>query len=148
MKKLIIGFIFSVITMLAYSQDTSKVSRIKTLLEITGSGKLGVQVVQNMLASYKQSFPNVPQDFWDNFIKEVKPEILTTMIIPIYDKYYTTEEINKLIEFYQTPLGKKLISTMPQIMQESMQAGQAWGKKVGEKVYKNLADKGYVQETQ
>lgn len=70
------------------------------------------------------------------------------MIIPIYDKYYTADEINKLIEFYQKPLGKKLISVMPQIMQESMQTGQAWGEEVGKKVYKNLTEKGYVNETQ
>jgi uncharacterized protein len=66
------------------------------------------------------------------------------MIIPNYDKYYTMEEINKMIEFYQTPLGKKVISTMPQIMQESVQAGQSWGKEVGEKVYNSLKEKGHL----
>lgn len=148
MKKLTVAFLFSGFTLLGFSQDTSKISSIKTLLEITGSGKLGVQVIQNMFASYKKSMPNVPDEFWNNFIKEVNPEVLTTMIIPIYDKYYTAEEINKMIEFYQTPLGKKIISTMPQIMQESMQAGQSWGKEVGEKIYNDLKEKGYVEDKQ
>lgn len=145
MKKLSIAFIFSGITFFGFSQDTTKIAGIKTLLEITGSGNLGVQAVQNMFASFKKSFPAVPEEYWIGVMKEVNPEVLTTMIIPIYDKYYTSEEIHKMIEFYQTPLGKKVISTMPQIMQESMQAGQSWGKAVGEKVYNNLKEKGFVK---
>ena len=148
MKKLTIAIIFNGIALFGFSQDSSKISSIKTLLEVTGSGKLGVQVVQNMFASYKQSLPNVPEEFWNEFMKEVNPEVLTTMIIPIYDKYYSTEEINKMIEFYQTPLGKKVISTLPQIMQESMQAGQSWGKEVGEKVINKLKEKGYIKDKQ
>ena len=81
-------------------------------------------------------------------MKDVHPEVLITSMIPIYDKYYTTEEINKMIEFYQTPLGKKLIATMPQIMQASIQEGQSWGKEVGEKVYNSLKEKGYVNDKQ
>jgi len=148
MKKLTVLFIFSGFALFGFSQDTSKISSIKTLLEVSGSGKLGAQGVQNMFASFKQSFPNVPEEFWNNCIKEVNPQVLTASMIPIYDKYYTTEEINKMIEFYQTPLGKKLVSTMPQIMQASMEAGQSWGKEVGEKVYNSLKEKGYVQDKQ
>ncbi len=113
---------------------------------MTGLGKLGVQVAQNMLTSFKQSFPNVPEEFWTNFMKEVNPEMLITMIIPIYDKYYTEEDIKKMIEFYQSPVGKKVISTLPQVMQESMQVGQNWGKEIGKKVHNNLKEKGYVKE--
>jgi hypothetical protein len=68
------------------------------------------------------------------------------MIIPIYDKYYSESEIKELTEFYQSALGKKVIATMPQIMQESMQAGQNWGRAIGEKVYTNLKEKGFVKK--
>jgi hypothetical protein len=34
-----------------FSQDTAKISSIKTLLEVSGSGSLGEQAVQNMFAS-------------------------------------------------------------------------------------------------
>lgn len=145
MKKLALTLLLSGITFFGFSQDTSKIGNIKTLLEITGSGKLGVQVVQNMLTNFKQRLPDVPEEFWSNFMKEVNPETLTTMVIPIYDKYYTQDDIKKMIEFYQSPVGKKVISTMPQIMQESMQVGQTWGKDLGEKIYNNLKEKGYTK---
>ena len=64
-------------------------------------------------------------------------------MVPIYDKYYTEEEINQIIAFYNSPVGKKMISTMPLVMQESMAAGQAWGKQLAAKVAQELKENGY-----
>jgi hypothetical protein len=146
MKKLTIAIILNGIALLGFSQDSAKIASIKTLLEVTGSGKLGVQAVQNMIASYKQNLPSVPEEFWNEFMKEVNTDVLTSMVIPIYDKYYSLEELNAIIAFYQTPIGKKVISTLPQIMQESMQAGQSWGKEVGEKAFNKLKEQGFIKD--
>lgn len=40
---------------------------------------------------------------------------------PLYDKYFTENEIKDMIAFYRTPTGKKSISVMPQLVAESMQ---------------------------
>jgi hypothetical protein len=146
MKRLSIALLLTVIFSTGFSQAKSKTDNIQTLLELTGSGKLGMQVMQNMLASFKQTYPDVPEKFWKEFMKEVNADALNKMVIPIYEKYYTELEIQQLIAFYQTPLGKKVILTTPQIMQESMQAGQAWGREIAEKVFSNLKAKGYVKE--
>ena len=68
------------------------------------------------------------------------------MVIPIYDKYYTETEIKELTDFYATPIGRKVITVTPLISQESMQAGQKWGKELGEKLYKDLNDKGLIKK--
>ena len=146
MKQILITLLFCGIFTNGFSQSVSKTNDIKRLLEITGSGKLGVQVGQTMISSFKQSYPNVPEEFWNNFLKELNSDVLINMIIPIYDKYYSESEIKELTEFYQSALGKKVIATMPQIMQESMQAGQNWGRAIGEKVYTNLKEKGFVKK--
>ncbi|MFV5696403.1 DUF2059 domain-containing protein [Flavobacterium sp. LB3P122] len=129
-----------------FSQSISKTENIKNLLVLTGSGKLSVQVGESMIISFKKNYPNVPAEFWDNFLKEMNSDALINLIIPIYDKYYTESEIKQLTEFYQTSLGKKLISIMPLVLKESMQAGQTWGKDIGEKVYNNLKEKGFVKK--
>ena len=146
MKQILITLLFCGIFTNGFSQSVSKINDIKRLLEITGSGKLGVQVGQTMISSFKQTYPNVPEEFWNNFLKELNSDVLINMIIPIYDKYYSESEIKELTEFYQSALGKKVIATMPQIMQESMQAGQNWGRAIGEKVYTNLKEKGFVKK--
>ncbi|MFV5693292.1 DUF2059 domain-containing protein [Flavobacterium sp. LT1R49] len=146
MKRFSITFFLCGLLTSGFSQTISKTDNIKNLLELTGSGKLGVQVGESMINSFKKNYPNVPVEFWDNFLKEMNSDTLINLIIPIYDKYYTESEIMQLTEFYQSSLGKKVISTMPLVLQESMQAGQTWGKEIGEKVYNNLKEKGFVEK--
>lgn len=143
MKKTIVSLFLISLCQLGYSQDTSKYSKIKEMLDITGSGKLGVQVVEQMMASFKTSFTTVPDNFWKDFMKQVNADSLTEMVIPIYSKYYSTEELNELIKFYKSPIGKKVVSVTPYVMQESMSIGQKWGEKIAEKVYEELKKKGY-----
>ena len=67
-------------------------------------------------------------------------------LIKIYSKYYTHQDIKDLLKFYQSDLGKKLISTTPSIVQESMAAGQNWGQNIvpiiQERVGKRLEEEG------
>jgi hypothetical protein len=109
MKKLILAILLYGITSGASSQDTSKIWYIKKLMEVTSSGKLGLQVAQNLISSFRSSYPTADDDFWDEVLQEMSPDDLVTLIIPIYDKHFTTEEIRGLLTFYDTELGKKLI---------------------------------------
>ncbi len=67
------------------------------------------------------------------------------MIIPIYDKYFTDDDIHQLLAFYSTPVGKKLVENLPVITQESMNIGMQWGKQIAEKVLEKLKQKGYLK---
>jgi hypothetical protein len=137
---------FCILSLSVNAQNNSKTEKIKQLLELSGSGKMGIQVMNQMMDSFKKSFTNVPQEFWDECKKEMKSEDITNMVIPIYEKYYTETDINQLITFYNSPIGKKMIATMPQIMQESMTAGQSWGKQIGQRVLAQLKEKGYLKK--
>ncbi|CAN5534983.1 DUF2059 domain-containing protein [soil metagenome] len=148
MKKNSLLLLSFLVMTVAFSQATIKTDNIKKLLELTGSGNLGVQVAGNMITSFKQTYPDVPDEFWDNFKKELNADAIIDLVTPIYEKYYTETEIQQLIDFYQTALGKKVIANMPAVMQESMEAGRLYGRELGEKVYKNLKNKGYIKNEQ
>jgi uncharacterized protein len=51
--------------------------------------------------------------------------VMSEILIGIYDKYYSLEEINDLIVFYRTPTGQKTLKNIQPIMQETMQLTQA-----------------------
>jgi len=121
----------------AFSKD------IFRLLELTGSAKIGIQVMSQMIASYKQAMPNVPDDFWTELMSEIDEKSLIDLIIPIYKKHYTPEDIKGIIAFYETPIGKKTISVLPKITEDSMLAGREWGLQIGAKVQDKLTKKGY-----
>ena len=51
---------------------------------------------------------------------------LMDRVVPLYDKHYSHDEIRSLIQFYETPLGKKVTALRPQIAQESMVVAEEW----------------------
>ena len=144
---------FSILIALSFSsfalsaQDSTKIKHIQQFMEVTGSAKLGMQVLTNVTAAYRNIYPDASNDFWDEFIKEVDPQALVNLVIPVYEKNFSDEDIVQLIAFYQTPLGKKVVEKMPAIMQESMQIGAAWGKQITEKVMEKLKQKGYIKNS-
>lgn len=128
---------------ISHAQETTMREDIRMFLELTGSADLGIQVARQMMSSYHQIYPDVPAVFWDEFIESIRPEDLTNLVIPIYEKHFTQDEIRELIAFYRSPIGTKMISVLPQLTQESMQAGQEWGTKIGEDLLQRLEQEGY-----
>ncbi|WP_319478563.1 DUF2059 domain-containing protein [Marispirochaeta aestuarii] len=143
MKKSIVILLFSLLSF-ASLFGQSKEDDIVRLMEMTGSADMGIQVMQNMIVQFKQILPEVPEDYWDQFMARVNPEDMIDLIVPIYDKHFTHEEITDIISFYETPTGKKLIQEMPAISQESMSAGQAWGMRIGQEIQQQLVEDGLL----
>jgi hypothetical protein len=118
-----------------------KLADIQKLLDLVGTRKL---VEQTMNESTKQMRPALvsalpPGAYRDKlidlFIAKFKEKFdsneLLELTIPAYDKHFSHEEINGLIAFYQTPLGQKSQSVLPQLMQELQQAGASMGEQLG-----------------
>jgi len=124
------------------TMDPAKKADIQKLLDLSGSGEMGIDAMNRMIGGFRKSMPNVPEEFWTSFMKEVSKDDLLNLVIPVYDKHLTHDEIKELIKFYESPIGKKLISVNPQIMKESMAAGEEWGRKIAERVLKKLQDQG------
>jgi uncharacterized protein len=152
MIKALFAIAFS-LTLIGYSasaqdnQDSTKMRHIRQLMDLMGSARLGQQVMQTILNNYKKSYPNVDPRFWDDFMKEADPDELVELVIPIYAKYFTDDDITTMMAFYNSPVGKKLVSRLPEITQESMQIGAQWGQNIGEKVMRRLKEKGYLKNS-
>jgi len=121
--------------------SAAKKADIEKLLEMTGATSLGKQmgvaVVAQMAQAIKQLRPDIPQRVIDALPGEVEVvfeaniDSFMAQVIPLYHKYFTASEIKEMIAFYSTDLGKKTIRVMPQLMGESMAAGQKWGASLG-----------------
>jgi hypothetical protein len=55
---------------------------------------------------------------------------LTSAIIEVWASNFTVEDLKALRAFYATPLGQRLIATLPAITQQGMAAGQTWGRRI------------------
>ena len=63
---------------------------------------------------------------------------LIEMLMPIYKKHFTEQDLNDAIELFKTPIGKKISEKSPIIAQESMQASMQWGMELSTKLQKYM----------
>lgn len=118
-------------------------SDIRRLLVLTGAGELGEQMMANMIAQFRTTMPSVPSAFWDEFQGEVDADEIVELVVPIYARHFTHEDVQALIAFYESPIGRKFVEAQPQILQESMAVGERWGQQLAQRVMERLASRGY-----
>lgn len=128
-----VAFLFLSLVSVSLGEEASDDS-IRELMNKTGAGDLGVQMMSHLVPALKQMIPDAPEEFWEDFMKRVDPNDLIDRTIPIYKKHFSEEDIRAVIEFYDTPVGKKFIKAQPMIVQESSVAGQAWGRELAQQV--------------
>lgn len=111
----------------------------RQMLELTGSGEIGVQVMEQMRDALRPTAPELPDEFWDRVFGEVDADELVEMVVPIYVEHLTDEEMRAAIAFYSTPEGRSLVGKLPVITQESFAVGQQWGMEVAQQVMEEIA---------
>lgn len=152
MPKLLLCFALTLSSFFLFAQsgpaapESQKIKNIRKIMELTGSGKLGIQVMQNMVSTFKTYYSNVDTTFWVDFMKEVKPETIVDLIVPVYDRNFTDAEIDGMLAFYSSPVGRKMLAKLPVVLQESMEVGQTWGAELSKKIMQRLQQKGYIKE--
>ncbi|MCE1245648.1 MAG: DUF2059 domain-containing protein [Firmicutes bacterium] len=46
-------------------------------------------------------------------------QLLVDVYLPLYDKYFTENDLKSLVDFYNSPIGGKMLKVMPQIAGEA-----------------------------
>ena len=117
--------------------DPAKEADIRKLMQLTGVEQLSGQMMSSMEPGMKvtltEAFP--PGEYRvqlvDLFLAKLRAKISVAVVelaVPIYDKYFSDDELRQLMAFYETPVGKKTITVMPQLMNELMRAASNWDK--------------------
>ncbi len=120
--------------------DPAKAVEIRKLLELTGTIKMTHQIMDQMITSFRMQNSSVSTEFWDRFEKEMNLQELVDQMVPVYAKYYTLDDLKAVNAFYETPAGQRVLAATPQIMHESMQIGQTWGRGVAMRLLSELRE--------
>lgn len=133
---------------------------VTELMEVTGAAKIGQMmsqaVIGQMMRTLEATDPEMPdsglviveEEVNGLIAEQMKPGgVYWDIIYPIYYKYLTMEEIKQLVEFYKTPLGRKVTETMPAMVQETMAAAQTWAQsmqgELTQRIISRLLKEGY-----
>ena len=133
--------------------DAAKEADIRRLIELTRASKAAQTImattIEQMKPFLEKSLPEDPHKaeiistFLERFQKRFNLEDLFNRIVPIYDRHLTHDDIKGLIQFYQTPLGQRVVQALPQIVQESQAVGAQMGQEIGQQTMMEV-----VQEIQ
>ena len=138
----------------------AKRADIEKLMQITGPSppeatkQMSNLFIGQMSQAIKASRPDLPAKTYrilGEEINRVMEEQMTAqggyldMVVQIYDKHLSHEDIKGFLKFYQTELGKKMIKTYPLIFQESMALLQDWSKSI-EPLIKNKVNQRFQKE--
>jgi uncharacterized protein len=112
--------------------DPAKVAAIRRLMDITQTAKLGDNIqgyITNQVRSglsqtlKPDALPKFMDEFNQKFATAAPPSSVTDAMVPIYAKAFSTEDIQGLIQFYESPLGQRVVKTLPDVQQQSQAAG-------------------------
>lgn len=142
--------------------DPAKEAEVRRLMDVMGVKKMMASMMPAMTAQLRQQMEdmiqrqikagNLPEgsgekfkklhDFMtERFTEEMKSIDLESMSARIYSKHFTIEEVRALIQFYESPIGKKMLEKTPLIMQESMSESMNHTQQMLERLMKDLREK-------
>jgi hypothetical protein len=120
--------------------DPAQEAEIRKLLQLTGAVRMVEQMKQQMFTIFRKQASQLPPEFWTRLDKDTDTDQLITKLIPVYDKYYSLDDLKAVNAFYQSPPGQRLLQAQPQVLHDSMTISQEWGRQAGMKVALEMQD--------
>ena len=124
--------------------DPRKTAAAERLLEATHAADQALAAIEGQLPALRATNPGLPSVFWERFIAQArarKSEFQATLV-PLYARAFQISELEDLLRFYNSPVGRRLLEVQPALTRESAQAGQAWAARISAEVRQQLAKEG------
>ena len=100
-------------------------------------------IMQQAYGSFLQQNPDLQKPLVESInairgdYEKRQPEIVGLMA-NAYASHFTEAELKELITFYRSPTGKKLVTELPAVLEESFARAREWGAKVSEEFITTL----------
>ncbi|WP_419904904.1 DUF2059 domain-containing protein [Kiloniella sp.] len=155
MKKLIILSLLTVplavISIPAKAFTQKEKQAVDELLLVTGEGNIGKEIIENFIPELSKILKDSHPSLDDKALYIVEEEIWATAksnnyydtriknaFYKIYYKHLTLDEVEQLIEFYRSPLGKKTLEIQPHIEKGAFSTGEKIGRSMAQQIVKNV----------
>jgi len=129
--------------------DPAKEAAIRHLLEVTDASRM-TETVSSGIAQHVQTVmshaiaPDRLQKFMETFNQKFKTaaptSAVTDAVIPIYARTFSMEDIQGLTQFFQSPLGQRMVKTLPDVEQEAQTVGMQMDQKAAIEVLRGMTD--------
>lgn len=147
MKSILITLVLATLIPLnILSQTPEYEKKIEEFLVVSGTMETVESSIEFIIDDYKKVMTEVPESFWEEIVKNKKDDFKKNFIknlVPVYYKYLKIDEIDFVIKFYKSEIGKKYASLTNTLMEEGAKAGESWGQYISEQITSELEKSGY-----
>ncbi len=118
-------------------------------MDITQTAKLGDNIATYLTGQVRDGVKSaIPPEnlskFMDTFSQKFAATApgptVTDAMVPIYAKAFSMEDIQSLTQFYESPLGQRMVKTLPDVVQQSQAAGIQIEQASALKILRSMAD--------
>ncbi len=111
--------------------DPAKEAAIRHLMEITQTSKMGDNIdsyfegrVRSVVSEAlgPERTTKFMATFSQKLVVAAPSSAVLDAMVPIYAKAFSMEEIQGLVQFYDSPLGQRIVKVMPQVEEDSQNA--------------------------
>ena len=108
--------------------DSQGIALARHLLSASGAA----QSVDAMTALLRKQMatllPGFPSEAWDSLAARIHRQLpaIHDSLAPLYAARFTVEELQGLITFFESPLGRRFVSQQPALVEESSAMSQRW----------------------
>jgi hypothetical protein len=116
-----------------------KEEKVRKLMALTGAEDTGKQMLDIMTGHFEQ-MPHIPKGFTEKFREVAEQESIVDLLVPVYMKHLSEEDLDAAITFHESPAGKRFLAAQPLLLQEAKEVGEKWGVSLAEKTLRALAE--------
>ena len=130
-------------------ENDASVAKAKELLAAAQQDKMADQVITLMEKPLGQLIEStnpgrskeVEALLHDQFLPAMRDHLPEFMDLAahVYAQHFSVDELDQLLAFYQSPVGKKLVAEQPAMLNEMTGIAQAWGRNVAGEVLHKMA---------
>jgi len=130
--------------------DAGKRADIRSLMDLVGTREVVRESAtrqteefrENLVSALpeKQRDPQFVHSLVTDYQRKYNPAAVTEQLIVIYDKHFSDDEIKGLLQFYNSPLGRKFAAESPKITAEIAAANRAEGTRTATLIVQQLPE--------
>jgi uncharacterized protein len=116
----------------------------RRLVQASGSEAVILKTIELTLPAQRAQNPTINPEFWDRFSAKARADVrqLVDSLAPIYARRFSVAELEQLVGFYESPVGRHVVAEQGAIAQESQALGVRWGTRLGAAVAVEMANEG------
>lgn len=132
-------------TFVSETNSQSIEEKIETLLKLDGTIQGIEDLIEQNIDSHKENNFGVSDQYWQNLLDEIKKPSITQfikLISPVYQNKFTEAEIDGLIKFYSSDIGKQLILKRPELYHEIQMPVTEWSQNLHTIILERVKNRG------